>query len=320
MNEPDQVEVHHQRADAPVSGGARVFAPDFLTELFRNPLDAGYADAAKRKAINGPGASRSQRTGFALRMIALVATGLLLAVAYQQTVAAQPESSKVRDGLVRDVQERQRDTETLQKRADALRLQVSRLRDTLLAGSGAQTLRNLEATVGVGAVKGDGAVVTLSDGPVPTDPVTGKPDTNPDHFLGRVFDTDLQIVVNELWLDGAEAVAINGQRLTATSTIRTAGSAILVDFAPLSQPYQITAVGPANLASRFNSSATAAEYQRLHATYGMHIAVAKRSDLNLPAASDVELRYASPIPPPSPSGSPPPSGAGSPNPTSTGGP
>jgi uncharacterized protein YlxW (UPF0749 family) len=310
-------------AEAPVSGGARVFAPDFLTELFRNPLDAGYADAAKRKATKGDAGSTSRRTGLALRLIALIATGLLLAVAYQQTVAAQPESSKVRNGLVSDVQERQQDTEALQKRADSLRSQVSKLRDTLLAGSGAQTQRDLEATVGAGAVKGDGAVVTLSDGPVPTDPVTGKPDTNPDHYLGRVLDTDLQVIANELWRDGAEAIAINGQRLTATSTIRTAGSAILVDFAPLNQPYQITAIGPSDLADRFNSSATASEYQRLHDTYGMHVGTAKRSDLTAPASSDVELRYATPVTnPPSPgtSGSPPASkSTTNPNPTSTGG-
>jgi uncharacterized protein YlxW (UPF0749 family) len=282
-------------SEAPVSGGARTFAPDFLTDLFRNPLDAGYSDAAKRKAAKGADDPARRRFGFSLRMLALVATGLLLAVAYQQTIAAEPESSKVRSGLVSDVQQRQQETEALQKRADLLKAQVTTLRDSVLVGADAQALRNLEARVGVGAVTGDGATITLSDGPVPVDPVTGKPDTNPDHYLGRVLDTDLQVIANELWRDGAEAVAINGQRLTSTSTIRTAGSAILVDFAPLTQPYRISAIGPSSLTGRFNASATASEYGRLHDTYGMRFSVAAHSDLNLPAATDVQLRYATPL-------------------------
>ena len=40
--------------DGPRDGNERrTFTPDFLTELFRNPLDPGYADAAARKARGG---------------------------------------------------------------------------------------------------------------------------------------------------------------------------------------------------------------------------------------------------------------------------
>ena len=53
---------------------------------------------------------------------------------------------------------------------------------------------------------------------------------------GRVLDRDLQVMVNALWAAGAEAIAINGQRLTARSAIRYAGEAILLDFRPLVPP------------------------------------------------------------------------------------
>ena len=49
-----------------------------------------------------------------------------------------------------------------------------------------------------------------------------------------MLDRDLQVIVNGLWAAGAEAIAVNGQRLTACSAIRSAGEAILVDFRPLS--------------------------------------------------------------------------------------
>jgi len=294
----------------------RVYAPDFLTELFRNPLDAGYTDAAEQRAATG-GAGRYRRTGFVLRTIALVLAGLLLAVAYQQTVRAKPESTDVRNNLASDVVAGQKEAAELQRSADQLRTQVTRLRDSGLVASDAAALRNLEATVGVQAVTGNGAVITLADGPVPTDPVTGRPDTNPDDFLGRVLDTDLQIVANELWRDGAEAISINGQRLTATSAIRIAGSAIQVDFVPLSQPYVITAIGPANLADRFSATATADEYRRLHDTYGMRVSIDKRSKLNVPAAPDSALQYAKPLQVTKSAPATP--GSASPSPSTTGG-
>ena len=43
---------------------------------------------------------------------------------------------------------------------------------------------------------------------------------------------DLQIVVNGLWDAGAEAISVNGQRLTSKSAIRFAGQAILVNYRP----------------------------------------------------------------------------------------
>ncbi|MGO1341870.1 MAG: DUF881 domain-containing protein, partial [Cellulosimicrobium funkei] len=55
--------------------------------------------------------------------------------------------------------------------------------------------------------------------------------------------SDLQRVVNALWAGGAEAVAINDQRLTGLSAIRSAGDAVLVDLQPLVGPYRVEAIG-----------------------------------------------------------------------------
>ncbi len=65
---------------------------------------------------------------------------------------------------------------------------------------------------------------------------------------GRVADTDLRVLVNGLWEAGAEAIAINGQRITATSAIRSAGSAITVNYTSLIPPYRVVVLGdPATL-------------------------------------------------------------------------
>jgi uncharacterized protein YlxW (UPF0749 family) len=146
----------------------------------------------------------------------------------------------------------------------------------------------------------------MADGPAPIDPVTNQPEGD---YLGQVLDIDLQTVTNELWRDGAEAISINGQRLIATSTIRTAGQAILVDFVPLTEPYQISAIGPRNLGVTLRDSPTGAQYERFISSYGMHFTITSHDNLSLPAAPDPQLQYATTGPAPAPvSPSPSPSG------------
>ncbi len=269
---------------------------DFLTELFRNPLDAGYGDAAAGRARSGPPGPAARRTGFTLRTVTLIATGVLLAVAYQQTVATQPEATKTRQSLAQDVQQRQAETDAQQKQAEQLRQQASSLRDAIV-GPNSTALDQIEARAGLGAVTGDGVTVTLASGPAPTDPVTGKAQSTDQ---GHVVDFDLQVISNQLWHDGAEAIAINGQRLIATSTIRAAGNAILVDLAPLSEPYSIQAIGPSSMADALRKSAVGGFYSYLATSYGVKFAVRSTSGLRLAGAADPGLRYATPIRPPSP--------------------
>jgi len=275
------------------------FAPDFLTEMFRNPLDPGYAAAARRRDRSGtpPGRAVPARTA---RTLVLVLAGFLLAVAYQQTVAAQPERARVRAGLVADVTSRQAETDALRQRAEQLRDAVARQRDAALAGTGLDTTRlsNLEVAGGLVTVTGDGAVVRLGDAPAPADPVTGKASGA---NLGQVLDQDLQDVANELWHQGAEAVSINGERLTATSTIRTAGSTILVNFRPLRSPYEVTAIGPPDLDRRFSLSSTGRRFSSYALRYGMQVSVRHASGLSLAAAAEPQLHYAQPFPTGSPS-------------------
>ena len=129
-------------------------------------------------------------------------------------------------------------------------------------------------------------------------------------LYGTVLDRDLQDVANELWHDGAEAIAVNGERLTATSTIRTAGSTILVDFRPISSPYQVSAIGPRDLDRRFTDSRTGQRFHAYVSAYGMQVSVSREDDLTLPAAADPQLHYAQPVPSASPSPSPVPSSPG----------
>ncbi len=274
---------------------ARAYVPDFLTELFRNPLDPGYADAAARRRTV-PRSRVRQLLGRPISLVVIVAIGFLFAVAYRETVAEEPGRAKARAGLIAEIKQREAETDRLTARADQLREEVGRQRDAALSGSQAYRLRNLEAGTGLGRVRGDGVVVRLADAAQDKDAVTGA-DAGP----SRVLYSDLQKVANALWAAGAEAVAINGQRLTAMSTIRSAGQAILVDYRPVAGPYEVMAIGPGSMRDRFEDSRAASLMREVAKSTGLSFGVKEAEGLTLPAAPQPRLRYAEPSVSPSPS-------------------
>jgi len=285
----------------PESGAQRGRTPpDFLVELFTNALDPGYAEAAARRV---GGERRRSWTGLTARVLSLLVVGFLLAVAYREAVAAEPERTEAHAGLVDEVRAAQARTDELQRRSVALRQQVAGLRRAALGGESEELrrIRDQEAATGLAAVAGPGIVVTLTDAPALIDPTTGRPSVAE---VSRVLDVDLQVIVNGLWASGAEAVAIDGQRLAATSTIRAAGSAVLVDFRPVTSPYEVSAIGGEDLARRFEASTAAATARGLVEKYGLGFAVRSESDLRLPAAGARSLQHAQPVPEASTSASP----------------
>lgn len=86
-------------------------------------------------------------------------------------------------------------------------------------------------------VKGEGVVITLSDGQAPSNTST-RTDT-------LVHDSDVLTVVNELKAAGAEAISVNGQRIIATSAIRCVGPVIQVNYQKVAAPFEIKAIGNA---------------------------------------------------------------------------
>ena len=96
-------------------------------------------------------------------------------------------------------------------------------------------------------VKGKGVKITLSDG------AYNPKEDNVNNYL--VHEHHVFKVVNELYISGAAAVAINGQRLTSHSYIVCNGPVITVDGVQYPAPFIITAIGePDVLSSALNLS------------------------------------------------------------------
>jgi uncharacterized protein YlxW (UPF0749 family) len=233
--------------------------------------------------------------------LTLAVAGLLGAVTYDQAAAGAHGREQVRQALLGDIDREQQTADELTGQLDAQRRELNRTRDAALRATavGQRALDELAAAeqgAGTVAVTGPGLLVTLADAEpdADSDPVGGQSGTDPN---GLVHDGDLQLVVNALWAAGAEAIGINGQRLGPTSAIRFAGEAVLVDFNPVTNPYEISAVGdPDRLRDAFLASPEVGSLALISESFGLRFEFAKENDLSLPAASLPELRSATAVP------------------------
>jgi uncharacterized protein YlxW (UPF0749 family) len=113
-----------------------------------------------------------------------------------------------------------------------------------------------------------------------------------------ILDRDLQLVVNSLWVSGAEAIAVGGVRIGPNVTVRQAGGGLLVDNQPISNPYVVLAIGPPHgMHDVFDQSPALARLRLLEASYGVVVNVSETDDLGLPAGSVRDVNFAKPIEP-----------------------
>lgn len=265
-----------------------------LREVMERPLDPGYAAAAAR-GRRPPGV-----VGTVVTLVLAVVAGAAFSVSVVSIRSPQRESSAVDSKLRDELKKRTAAVEAQEVANAALRDEIALAQKSALGTSGAalaSRIDELAATAGQEAVTGPGLEFTIDDAPRSEAAVGGDPRADESYDEGRVLDADLQTVVNGLWAAGAEAISINGQRLTALSAIRTAGQAILVDFRPLSRPYHVLAIGsPSALQAGFASGPAGPYVQSMRDNSGIRVDVSTQKRLTLPGSGQLVLRRATPAP------------------------
>ena len=271
-----------------------------LVDMMTNTLDASYADAARRRAgatLPAPAPRPWASPRGVETVVLLVLLGLVTGVAAAQVRTRERAGSSLRGQLVAEVHRRTAESDKLAVQAARLRRGVTAAQDRALrsGAAGAAVARQLAAlqlAVGVDPVTGPGLVVRLDDA---RGSGSAAADRGGQLSEGRVLDRDLQDAVNGLWSAGAEAVAINGLRLSALTAIRSAGEAILVDYRPLTPPYTIRAIGDrAALEAGFADSAAGRRLATYTQLYGLQLAVRRSDRQTLPGAGTPALRLAVP--------------------------
>jgi uncharacterized protein YlxW (UPF0749 family) len=278
-----------------------------LREVMEHPVDPAYEMAARRRA----GEQHPNRTTAAVTVVLALVCGWVLARGVAELRRPEPGQAASRASLEREITRRSTQADAQAATLERLRAEIAAAQEAQLTSPEDVDLANrvarLALVTGELPVTGPGIQVTLNDAPsVDTAGAAGDPRAATGADDGRVLDRDVQLAVNGLWVAGAEAISINGRRLTATSAIRSAGQAILVDFRPLVPPYVLSAIGdPGTLQSRFSTDNAAFYLQDLHNNFGVGYDLSAASQLRLPGAGTFELRWARPPVSPSASSSAP---------------
>ncbi len=245
-----------------------------LNDLQEHALEPEYAEVA----------ATGERRGSSWVMMATVALlAALIVVALVSTVRSSDDLETERAELLERIQQQRGELDGLEAEVAAVEQEISELTGSQVADPELQAeLDRLGGLTGAVPVTGPGIVVTVDD--------ARRTDSE-----GVVFDSDLSRLVNGLRQAGAEAIAINGRRITSLTPIRTAGSAITVDYVSLSPPYRIEAIGdPGTLPGRFGRTAAAAWWQYLGDNYGIQFSMTEADgDLTLPADPGMTVRFAS---------------------------
>jgi len=154
----------------------------------------------------------------------------------------------------------------------------------------AEELKNAMMLAGMSDVEGPGVTVTLNDS---KENVAGAAGIDTSNYI--VHDRDLRDIVNELVSSGAEAISINGERITGKSSIRCVGPTVTINGNYHSAPFVIRAIGdPNTLEAGLNIRDGVVDIMR---AFKIEVTIAKSQKIQIPKyAGKATFFYAEPVP------------------------
>ena len=219
--------------DAPTRDLPEHVTTPLLSLITQQALEQDYRSVAERRARDGSPVAPPRRRLAA--GIVIAAFGVLLSLAAVQDSRNEEVQDAGRATLISRIGEARSGLEDRQARIADLTRENRRLTDSLadVSATGQQAAtqaRRLKLATGYLPATGEGVRIVVNGNP------TGD-------AVQQVTDADLAILVDGLWEAGAEAIAINDQRLNALGSIRNVGSAVHVNTVPLTPPYAVRAIG-----------------------------------------------------------------------------
>lgn len=219
-----------------------------------------------------------------------VVLGVLLVAQFrtQESIGRAQIPSRRLEDLSDMLRRSDAERELLAKEVDGLRKQLATVGEGERAAEAIRhELDKAMISAGLVGVEGPGVTVVLDDSKR-----QAEPGESPELFL--VHDDDILKIVNELFAAGAEAIAINEQRVIATTEVRCAGPVISVNNVRVGPPYEIVAIG---------DSATLDNALRMRdgildtlRTWGIEAKVQKVVTVRVPAyKGSLYFQYAKPV-------------------------
>ena len=226
--------------------------------------------------------SRRELASIATVAVVAMATGFVLTGQIKAQLLTPSNQLARYQALQRSVQDLEATNLTERQQIATLRSQIDALEsDAAGRSSATQALQNqvngLRARAGLTAMHGPGVEVDLSNG------IPG-PDTGGQTGYLVNFQ-DVQDVVNLLFAQGAEGIAVNGRRITPLSAYSGSEGQVIIDQGPpLSSPLKVVAVGDRNrMQAALDSPSALPDIRARQVQFQVHLTFDGAPDLPLPA-------------------------------------
>lgn len=185
----------------------------------------------------------------------------------------------------------QTEQENQQLAADNDKLRQELAKYTQGANASALALQQLQESrmnAGLIPVTGPGIRITLNDAQQ-----KGASDDPQNYVIHEAY---IRLLVNVLWSGGAEAIAVNGQRIMGTTEIFCSGPYIQINGTRQVPPYIIEAIGDThNLQSVLNFAYTWDQLGDFQSIYGITRRLEVVDRLHIPAGRPQKIQYAQPV-------------------------
>ncbi|NMM93271.1 DUF881 domain-containing protein [Bifidobacterium oedipodis] len=259
-----------------------------IDDLVNRPMDSMYHDSRLVRP------HQSTMMIWATRIVVfLICVGVgFVGSLFVQQLQSDPRK-QVRQTLASQIETRNSEVDQLTSDVNDLQAQVNEQSKAISGMADNETLTQNNMDNGTVAVRGEGIIMTLAD-PLAASQSdqSGSTRVGTTSAIRVVTDLDLQQLVSLMFQNGAEAIAINGNRLGAQTSIRKAGGHILIGMTAIQSPYTIEAIGDKDtLAEAMGATALKSLYDS-YKEAGIYPQVSKSNSITLKAAVTGETQYA----------------------------
>jgi uncharacterized protein YlxW (UPF0749 family) len=244
-------------------------------------------------ATTAPASVRQRRASLVL-LIPAVLFGLLVTVQWRSQNERSELTVRYNAPLIDAANALQREQNDLKAQLALLRARLDEIQANASTQGGAARelqgrLDELKVRAGLTPRTGDGVMVQLDDARNVS--VTAR-----DLDRSICHSTDLTDILNTAWKGGAEAIAINDERIVSSSSVYCVGSTIMVNGTLMSPPFNIAVIGPQNsLLGAFDDPDQLVDIKQRRDIQGLGFHVTRASTLHVPAYTGaLNVRYGSP--------------------------
>jgi len=240
-----------------------------------------------------PSSERTRLTHSLVLLLPAVLFGLLVSVQWRTQAERNELTVRYNTPLLDAAKTLQNEQNALKVTLAELRAQLDQIQTSASTQSDAAKdlqshIDGLKTVAGLNERAGDGVEIILDD-------ARGAAAAK-DVEKSICHNTDLTDIVNQAWRGGAEAIAINDERIVGSSSIYCVGSTIMVNGTLMSPPFKVLVIGPQNeLLATYDDPTQLRDIKQRRDIYGLGFRVSRATGLHLPPyRGALNVRFATP--------------------------